>query len=77
MSIDDLPDGVMNINDAIHGIWETQDKRQIPVEEMETSHIQACITDIKEGNFNYGWTRMYGGGWLRVLKDELARRGEL
>ena len=55
-------------NEAEMGIWTTKDGRQIPVEEMTTSHITNTIAYLKRLD-----DEVYEP-WIDVFEEELKRR---
>lgn len=56
-------------DEAEHGVWTTKDGKEIPVEDMTTSHIQNTIKYIER-------TDKYDlyEPWLKVFKKELEGR---
>lgn len=56
-------------DEAEYGVWTTKDGKQIPIEEMTTSHIQNTIAFIKRTDE----TDLYLP-WIKVFERELERR---
>ena len=55
--------------EAERGVWTTKDGREIPVEEMTTSHIQNTIALLERNNCDDMYTP-----WITVFHKELQRR---
>ena len=53
-----------------NNIWITQDGTEIPLEELEQSHLDNIINFIKRGRIAYG----IGTEWLPKLEEEVERR---
>ena len=55
--------------EAERGVWTTKDGREIPVEEMTTSHIKNTIALLERNNCDDMYTP-----WITVFHKELQRR---
>lgn len=60
-------------------VWRTRDGRQIPLTEMEASHLRRTI-QVLRGKSPAGTTYRVSAlrriGWVKAMADELKRRGE-
>lgn len=57
--------------------WIIADKRELSLEEMETTHIRNSIAKIRRSIrlTENGTVKGWRASWLRPLLDELKRRG--
>lgn len=60
-------------------VWRTKDGREIPLTEMETSHLRKTI-QVLRGKSPVGTTYRTSAvrriGWVQAMAAELIRRGE-